>query len=250
MFKRNKKQDKKEEEKAETAHKELEETKQTVALLTSRLIRLESEYRVIHSTLEQIKATGILERKLVLEPADVILAKNFYDEYMQTLTNWVGLKEAKKLYDSDEDGLTARSFNTKTCGKERTMVIVQTTDGCVFGSYNSIEIPSSKENGYGFYMTKDNNFFCFVLKSPVIKEPIKVMRKDPFYSTKCYSSDNDKWITGIHCGYYLGIEDSSFVSGKFPMYYNISMENSVNIFSGNHFPDTFSLFKIVVLQWE
>ncbi|EDS89309.1 hypothetical protein EHI8A_111590 [Entamoeba histolytica HM-1:IMSS-B] len=238
------------EEELNQTKKELDESNKAVALLSSRVVRLENEYKQLHTIIDQIKSTGILEKKIELEPADVVLSKNFYDEYINQLSEWCGMKNHETLYDSDEDGLTARAFNYKTCGQIHTMTIVQTTDGCIFGSYNSIEIPDSKEKGYGFYMTKDDGFFCFILKSPLIKKPIKVVRKDPFYSTKVYSCDNDKWITGIHCGYYLGIEDSSFVSGKFSMYYNIEMENAVNIFSGNHFPDTFSVFKVVVLKWS
>ena len=238
-----------EEELTEAKHNITENTK-TIAILNSRIIRLEAEYKQLFTLVDQIKNTGILEKKVEIEPAEVVLSKNFYDEYISQLNEWVGSSSYEMIYDSDEHGMTARSYNDKTTGKDKTLTIIQTSDGCIFGHYNSIAIPACKEDGYGFYMTKDNGFFTFVCKSPLIKTPVKLMRKDPFYSAKVYSCDNDKWVTGIHCGYYVGLGETSFVSGKFQMYFNTTIENAANVFTGNHFPDTFAVFKIVVLQYK
>ena len=233
----------------EATRKELDEANKNICLLSSRLMRIESEYKELHRVMELIKESGLLDKKDQLEPADVVLSKNFYDEYIPTLKEWIGLSNYTVVYDSDEHGLTTRTFNDKVCGKSNTLTLIQTTAGCIFGSYNAIEIPDSKENSYGFYLTKDEDFFTFVLKSPVVTKPLKITKKDTFYSGKIYAPDNDKWITGIHCGYYIGLQDASFISGKFPMYYNIDIDNAVNVFTGNHFPATFSVYKVVVLGW-
>ena len=238
-----------EEELSEAKHNITENTK-TIALLNSRIIRLESEYKQLFTLVEQLKNRPLIEKQTSDESSETIDSSVFYSPYISQINEWVGSSSYEVIYDSDEHGMTARSYNDKTAGKAKTLTVIQTSNGCVFGHYNSIAIPVSKEDGYGFYMTKDNGFFTFVCKSPLVKTPVKLMRKDPFYSAKVYSCDNEKWVTGIHCGYYVGLGETSFVSGKFHMYFNTNIDNAANIFTGNHFPETFAVFKIVVLQYK
>ncbi|KAL7722228.1 TLDc domain-containing protein [Entamoeba marina] len=236
---------------------EPEETSKSISLLSSRIMRLESEYKHLHSMVDAIK-NNIAFNNINNKLSDDQLHNNFYQHYLPLLGDWVGCTTNTVIYDSDVDGMTARSFNDKVCGHENTMTIVQTTLGHVFGCFNSIEIQDPKEHGYGFYMTQDSGFFCFALSTPLVQTPVKLYKKDSFYTAKVYSHDNDKWITGVHCGFYIGIGDSSFVSKKFPLYYyNLSKDDSkqkieadVDVFSGNHFPETFSVFKVVVLKWS
>ena len=222
----------------------------TIALMNSRIIRLEAEYKQLFTLVDQLKNMRVVEKSEEVVNSESSSSMNFYDKYLPILNEWCGSSKYELLYDSDQHGMTARSYNDKVSKKARTLTLIQTSEGYIFGHYNAATVPECKEDGYGFYMTKDNGFFTFVLNSPQIKQPIKLVRKDPFYSSKVYSCDNEKWITGIHCGYYVGLGETSFVSGKFQMYFNTTIENAANVFTGNHFPDTFAVFKIVVLQYK
>ena len=74
------------------------------------------------------------------------------------------------LYRASRDGFEAKAFHDKCDNQPRTLTIIKTTFGYIFGGY--VEIACANENFYA----KDNNAFIFSLVNPVDKPlwiPIK-----------------------------------------------------------------------------
>ncbi|KAL7712700.1 TLDc domain-containing protein [Entamoeba marina] len=213
-----------------------------LSLVSSRLIRIELEGKELRKTVENIP-------KYVPPPEKVELdqSNHFYEPFMNHLKEWTHLSNHELIYDSDADGLTARSINYKIQDQKNVMILIQTDKDQIFGCFSSETIPPSEEEGYGFYVRDDSSFFAFALKGKHPK-PIMFKKKDKIYSLKVYSHDNDQWLIGIHCGFYIGTTTNSFISNKFNAFYECSL--SPDLFTGSYFPSTFSVNRVLALRWD
>ncbi|GAB1224452.1 hypothetical protein ENUP19_0203G0002 [Entamoeba nuttalli] len=217
-----------------------------LSLISSRLIRLETNQKDMEKTIDKIAKNANKEVTPVIETQPVI-TKYFYEPYLDILKKWTNKEICQVVYDSINDGLTAHTINHAIEMKSNIMILVKTDKGEIFGSYNTTQVPKSEDSGYGFYINKDMNFFMFSLKGN-IKAPTKITKKDKVYSLKVYSNDNDEWVIGTHCGFYVGASRNSFISNKLKMFYDGDITS--DSLTGSHFPTTFDVSQVIAIQWK
>ena len=146
---------------------------------------------------EYVSINKILYKLVFIENEDTYFESKIlgYDScYQEILKEWLkrpnpylgenAFNNISLLYRGSRDGFEARKFHSKCDMKGRTLVIIKSKDGYIFGGYSTISWESTKWNGK---CGKDNNArrqgygfeFVFTLKNPHSIPPSKYnMKKD------------------------------------------------------------------------
>ncbi|KAF2075728.1 hypothetical protein CYY_002971 [Polysphondylium violaceum] len=132
--------------------KEIESLETKHALLISNHDEKEKE---IQELKEKLNAS---EYKISLK--NIVLESKIIDYIsFKTINDWItsGNYSFKIIYRASNNGFSTQSFHSACDGKGPTITVIKTTDGCVFGGYNSQSWNSDRER-YG-----DDKCFIFTL---------------------------------------------------------------------------------------
>ncbi|ELP89402.1 hypothetical protein EIN_389870 [Entamoeba invadens IP1] len=236
--------------KKEELYDQLSQLKNKVTQIETNLSLISS--RVIHNEITQKdlqkQISDITIHMTNIPPYDELIAQKTFEPFTDDLKKFTEKEKYEVVYDSIKDGFTSHTINNVIQNKNNVMIVVETNNGNVFGSFSSAVIPNSEKTGYGFYVTKDPGFFLFCLAGKSVLKPKKYTKKDTMYSLKMYSDDNEEFVVGSHCGFYVGATRNSFISNKMPLFYN-GIDN-VDEIVGMHFPNTFTVSRVCALVWS
>ncbi|BFU19518.1 hypothetical protein EHI8A_229800 [Entamoeba histolytica HM-1:IMSS-B] len=178
----------------------------------------------------------------------------FVEQYKDQLIQWIELHNYKQIYNSLTDGYTTKSVNEHITGHEHVMLIIETTNGFVFGSYNGKRIPLKTEAKIiptGYFVECDEDYFLFSLKNPTNKAPLLWNSHTHSKSLSIHPDQpRDHCIIGTVCGYWL-YEDRAFISDWFHSNYQTldGLLPDNKIFTGNCYPQTFQVKQLIGLEW-
>ncbi|ELP91675.1 hypothetical protein EIN_207220 [Entamoeba invadens IP1] len=168
---------------------------------------------------------------------------------MELLEKWTEKKRCEVIYDSDDDGLSSYSLNAKICGKKNVMIFVKTTDNCLFGTFNTVELPTPLSESEYCFVRNDAGFFIFSLENHK-SSPQKICKKidassdasilikssmtDVFYVSKAFCVKNG----------------GSFVLPGFSQEYVVEGESGDDTLTGTHDPQKFDVRKVLAVVWD
>ncbi|KAF2068573.1 hypothetical protein CYY_010100 [Polysphondylium violaceum] len=152
-------------------HFKLDDTATIIDKLNSLKLKLdETEQELVLAKEESIKTRKEVDF-LILSESSLILRSNQF----KIISDWIDKKltNFQLLYRASENNsFNTRTFHSKCDGKGATITVIVTTDGCIFGGYNS---HSWNSNGY-FY--GDNRCFIFTLVNKHGIPPTKYLPKE------------------------------------------------------------------------
>ncbi|KAF2069930.1 hypothetical protein CYY_008749 [Polysphondylium violaceum] len=166
-------------------HFKLDDTTTIIDQLNSLKLKLdETEQELVLTKEESKKELDNLKQELALTKEEGnMTTKSLKQEFHS-------FKELIFHIASETNKFSASAFHSACDGKGPTITVIETTDGCVFGGYNS---QSWKIHGY-FY--GDNKCFIFTLVNKHGIPPTKYLPKE---NANCVGSNSDP-VIGFHSG--------------------------------------------------
>ncbi|EKE38426.1 hypothetical protein ENUP19_0146G0041 [Entamoeba nuttalli] len=151
------------------------------------------------------------------------------DEDIQRIEILTGKTAGEVIYQASVDGFSNNHFNENVGGKESIVLVIFDSEGNVFGSYNSKQIPEIKKEeietipAKGLY--NDSDHFLFVLRKKGVSDVRKFTRKADGYSLWVFGSIDN--LLSVNGAFVLVNEcnrsfDSS-ISGNFRREYDEDM---------------------------
>jgi len=125
---------------------------------------------------------GYFVKSVILDPKQQKQLAAFYSK--EKKPKW------RKIYHGKVDGMNATTFHSKVSGSAPTINIIKSTNGNIFGGYNTLGW------NYTDYRT-DSTGFLFSLKNSYNK-PCKLVSTSDTYSMYCNASYGPTWGGG-HC---------------------------------------------------
>ena len=115
-------------------------------------------------------------------PADI---GTFYNLLAPKLINVMNISDfdLELLYRNSRDGNSAKAFHNHSDGTTNTLILVQSTTGCVFGGYTKVDWGLS--NGYKY----DNDAFLYRIKS-VSNDTARIFDNQIYPQYAVYINDN------------------------------------------------------------
>ncbi|ELP93271.1 hypothetical protein EIN_056460 [Entamoeba invadens IP1] len=170
-----------------------------------------------------------------------------FSEYEFTLKGWCKSQQYNVLYDSNLDGLSRKLINARTCAKAKTMFIV-CSKSSVFGCFNGAQLPI-ETNSISF-VKEDDDFFAFSLKNPHNTQPLKFAHKTNTltFCINAYGEDDSWLIYCYHC-FYIRTNGLSKIDNTFSSFFVDQSGFGSSIFNNTVSPNTFTIDRIIVLQW-
>ncbi|KAL7717147.1 TLDc domain-containing protein [Entamoeba marina] len=166
-------------------------------------------------------------------------------EYVDTLHNWFGKNTMHMIYDSKEQIFDANYLNRKICGKKDLLLFVTTSDGYIFGSWTSKQIPPDKKDDFN-YVRGDTEHFVFTLKNPHNIPPTRIYPKSVDKSSKslCISgSRNPTTVISCYSCFFIENEiDESTIDFSFGSFYGDVTNKGFGLFTGK---STFGVTRLV-----
>ena len=146
------------------------------------------------------------------------LEKTFYQTHYSYLNEWTSKTHFTLIYNSEEDGLTAKSFNTILKNKSNILLVIFTKKGYVLGSYHST-IPE-----YGTMINNDSNHFIFSLSSPYLSIPTQFKGKGILHIHDDFEDHN---VFDIFSGFSVYSNHTIMVYSSFASAYNTDNKNLI-----------------------
>ncbi|KAJ5072432.1 pep-cterm sorting domain-containing protein [Anaeramoeba ignava] len=155
-------------------------------------------------------------------------------EYQENLEKWVNdkdfLENMELRFFANQGETNTKNFYTDCGGAGKTLIIIQSQEGFVFGGYTSIGWPTS----VSYNEINDNQAFLFTLKNPLGFSPDKLPIIQGNEYMALYSEDGYGPIFGS--GYDLAIQ-SDLINGQSDIGY--TYQAPAGIMSGSNLSQTF-----------
>ncbi|KAK8807088.1 hypothetical protein WA158_003847 [Blastocystis sp. Blastoise] len=186
---------------------------ETLEKVNKALLEQITQTKNCSSQINDVTETTIQQEnnKLESQENDQLMSSVFLDScylnnkvYYELLNSWV--KEEKNnasqfqlLYKGSQDTYTKESFGTKCIGKGSLLIIIESTDGSIFGGFTLVGL--SGHSGW----TKDKNAFLFTLnnthKVPPTKFHCRAGKTAVYEFTKDYlfSFGSNEVLISEHC---------------------------------------------------
>ncbi|KAL7713900.1 TLDc domain-containing protein [Entamoeba marina] len=166
------------------------------------------------------------------------------NQYMSDLKQWTGKREAKMIFEGND--LTSQNFWKMVKDLKNLMIIVETSDDFLFGSYHS-QLPSSQDE----WIHEDINHFVFTLNNPHNIKPTHFLPIPTNEELLFVYGDNDKdnvvWVN--YC-YWICGDNIAYVWHHFPDWYLDTSSLGGDIFVGDvDWDNPNEIRKVYVMEW-
>lgn len=104
-------------------------------------------------------------------PLDIDTVLDISDTERKMLTFWTAASKFKLLYRASRDGFSADKFHRRCDNRGSTLVIVQSTNDCVFGGYTSVPWARPECEGADYRTKGVDDEFVFSLRRPRGENP-------------------------------------------------------------------------------
>ncbi|EKE37278.1 hypothetical protein ENUP19_0113G0019 [Entamoeba nuttalli] len=198
----------------------------------------EEEKRVLEDQLNSLEITK-----------EENLNKGIIKSFIPSLQQWTGMQKYDVIYNSKLDGFKKERINNHICLKKHVMVLVFTTDGNVFGCYNSKRLPAPSCEGF---VMDDPQHFIFTLKNPLSIPPTKFVKKSIFGPSVGINFNGYKSVDGedvlLTCRWFFYIrEKDSSISSSFSSIYNDIIGKEYFVFTGT---TVVKVERVIALEWK
>ncbi|EDR29213.1 hypothetical protein EDI_237750 [Entamoeba dispar SAW760] len=169
--------------------------------------------------------------------------------WITTLQEWIGCKTCKLIYDSNK-GFTGDILWTTLKIVNSIVLIIETTDGDVFGSYHSI-IPT-KQN---YPVISDNAHFLFTFRNKMNIGHIKFNVLSTNNKLLDIYKGSKSWVFGIEKGFWIhSKQNKSYISsncanGELTQGYEDPTGLGGIIFTGSIYPSRFTTKRVIGLDF-
>ncbi|KAF2069068.1 hypothetical protein CYY_009615 [Polysphondylium violaceum] len=150
-------------------------------------------------------------REMKICKEDLLFLKR--SSFFKIINNWIDdskIIDFQLLYKASQEDFSGSSFHSACDGKGPTITLIETTDGCVFGGYNS---QSWNSDGYWY---GDDKCFIFTL---VNKHGIKPTKYSPEIENICYIGSVKDYGPIFGYGYDIGVGTVNGSRQAFPCTY-------------------------------
>ena len=166
-------------------------------------------------------------------------------EPIQRIQEWVGKEKYTIIFDSEHHELTSRMFWSCLKGRKDILIVIETDEGYIFGSYHSI-IPERQE----LCVENDPHHFVFTMKNPFNVPPTKFELKEGWKkSLYIYGDDQISDVFYVFGCYLICNNDESFIKKIFNYNYRHKHSVDAHVFVGKLWDSYFSLSRLVCVQF-
>ncbi|BFU22912.1 hypothetical protein EHI8A_067740 [Entamoeba histolytica HM-1:IMSS-B] len=164
---------------------------------------------------------------------------------IENLQKWVGKSECELIYSVHQLGTTA-NFNDKISGKQNITFLFSVSNGFVFGCHFG-QIP--KTGQHLVHAKNDPNHFICTLGGCRGIKPRRFQRTTNTSALWLMSNLETEKFVDIDAAFYIKHYGKSFVYQNIDEFYTIKSLD-IDTFTGNHYPSTFRVKYLFVLQWK
>ncbi|EDR24284.1 hypothetical protein EDI_056810 [Entamoeba dispar SAW760] len=164
---------------------------------------------------------------------------------IESLQKWVGKNECELIYSVHQLGSTA-DFNDKISGKQNITFLFSVSNGFVFGCHFG-QIPKTCQ--HLIHAKNDPNHFIFTLGGCRGTKPKRFQRTTNTSALWLMSNLETEKLIDIDAAFYIKHYGKSFVYQNIDEFYTIKSKE-IDTFTGNHYPSTFRIKYLFVLQWK
>ncbi|KAL7713672.1 TLDc domain-containing protein [Entamoeba marina] len=166
------------------------------------------------------------------------------------LQTWTQRADFELIYTSNSVTYSAASLNTSITGLDHIMMVVETTNGDVFGAFTELPMPCPPRAGEYFLFQCDPGHFVFILKSGGTTEPKRYRPTDmeKAESFMMYSNEEYLFVATFFRFFILGNhQKKSVILPDFYSFYE-DFEDSSPVLK-NILPTYFEPAKVFVIRW-
>ena len=165
-------------------------------------------------------------------------------QYYEELKKWTKKSEASLIYEGCD--LTSKSFWEKCSNLKNMMIVVETTDGYMFGSYHTV-LPKTQD----VWVDKDDSHFVFTLKNPYSINPT-MFEPIPENDNRLFvygDNDNENVVWVNYC-YWICADNTAYLWHHFADWYNDTTELGGNVFTGGiDWDNPVEIENVYILEW-
>ncbi|EDR25275.1 hypothetical protein EDI_034480 [Entamoeba dispar SAW760] len=197
--------------------------------------------------------------KLLKKKIDILQKKSDIDkikvrdysmvDYISYLKQWTNKSHFKIIYDSSIDELSLRGLNSKIKGLTDVLLLVETDNNDLFGSFTATRVPIVRHEEHTTFFGKDPGFFVFTLRNPHNIQPIKFIKKDCYKTMMFWNQPNelDAVISAILC-FRISDGGKSMIMNQFKDFYDDPTGLGDDVFTGSHEPSCFGLSRLLAIK--
>ena len=166
-------------------------------------------------------------------------------ELKQILEEWTGKSIFVTLFDTDIDEFSSRSFWRSIKGRSNVMILIQTCDNYLFGSYHST-LPECQEK-----YREDNDHFVFTIRNPKNYPPTKfTIKKDwKHRNLYVYGDDQISDVFFVFGCFLICNNNESFIKTIFNSAYTHDWDVDASMFVGNVWDNYFDIERLLCIQF-
>ncbi|ELP94456.1 hypothetical protein EIN_047490 [Entamoeba invadens IP1] len=221
---------------------------ETISLLTSVVDYLKMKQQDSIDLTHKIEKLETIEEvekhEHMKQPVEESLSMGSIGTYYNTLQEWTGMSEARVVFEGNN--LTPKLFWSLTKKLKNMMIVVETVDGYMFGSYHTV-LPPTQD----VWVNDDKQHFVFTLNNPTNYPPTRFAPLPTNGDLLFVYGDNDtENVVWVNYCFWICMDNVVFLWHHFSEKYEDTSKLGGDLFVGVKdwdFPN--EIKKVVVLEW-
>ncbi|BFU23883.1 protein kinase domain containing protein [Entamoeba histolytica HM-1:IMSS-B] len=175
------------------------------------------------------------------------------NKYLMVLQQWTDMENFNIIYNSSVDGLNGKLISSKMMEHKNLMVIIQTKEGHVFGSYYGGFINRIRDISFNVEDDSQKYHFAFSLINPHKTAPINVKKRKEYRVAFRFNGQTNEVIS-VPSFFFIFSDATSYISTSFNVAYEHVSEYGFDLFcEGQDYSSPyrvgFNLMTLYVIEW-